>query len=299
MNLKDFATDVKKQQKELFSDIIKKVQVNINNMKTDEDIVGLKKGGIILLIPRGYSKTKEKNPVLNIIKNISNNEATYVKVGNGYRTIVTFFETDKTKAMDFKDVTGLIKGIHENMTDKEGLIEVKAGTTKCGYNYIYSIVKGLRDDQGIFFYIRLNLKYGSEILEVRAVFEEIGITGERAAVVFQMANIEKLVEVTDDNIIGWSEDPYDKEYNKGVFMNLADKEGIDGLFPDSPLSQAREFLYAVLEDKYVLTKEDVDKSKTDGEQKETEGNNESNAEILKKLLSDGCRRYIKDVDVKR
>ena len=82
-------------------------------------------------------------------------------------------------------------------------------------------------------------------------------------------------------------------------MNLADKEGIDGLFPDSPLSQAREFLYAVLEDKYVLTKEDIDKSKTDGEQKETEGNNESNAEILKKLLSDGCRRYTKDIIVNR
>lgn len=100
-------------------------------------LLNFKKDGIMCLIPCGYSKTKEKNPILNVIKKISNNEATYVKVGNGYRAIVTFFETDKTKAMDFKDVTGLIKGIHENMTDKEGLIEVKAGTTKCGYNYIY------------------------------------------------------------------------------------------------------------------------------------------------------------------
>ena len=274
MNFFNFVTGAKKQQK--------------------ESIVNLKKDGIICLIPLGYKRVEEKK----LIK-ITDNDVSYARVGSGYRALVTFFETDKTKAMDFKDVNGLIKGIHENMTDKEGLIEVKAGTTKCGYDYIYSIVKGLRDDQGIFFYIRLNLKYKSEILEVRAVFEETGITGERAAIVFQMANIEKLVEATGDNIIGWSEDPYDKEYNKGALMNLADKEGIDGLFPDSPLSQAREFLYAVIEDKYVLTKEDMDKSKIDGEQKEAEDNNESNAEILKKLLSDGCRRYTKDIVVNR
>lgn len=31
-------------------------------------LLNFKKDGIMCLIPRGYSKTKEKNPILNVIK---------------------------------------------------------------------------------------------------------------------------------------------------------------------------------------------------------------------------------------
>ena len=44
-------------------------------------------------------------------------------------------------------------------------------------------------------------------------------------------------------------------------MNLSERPGVDALFPNHPLSQARELLSAIIEDKYLLAKE---KAKGDG-----------------------------------
>lgn len=95
MNFKDFATDVKNQRKELFGDIIKKVQTNINNIKIDEAIVCLKKGGIKILIPQGYKKAKANNPYIDALKkgagcDEANKGIGYFKEGAGYLAAVYF-----------------------------------------------------------------------------------------------------------------------------------------------------------------------------------------------------------------
>ena len=98
-----------------------------------------------------------------------------------------------------------------------------------------------------------------------------------------------LTNMTGDNPFeGWNEDPFDKTYTKGIPMNLSEKEGIDGLFPYHPLTQAREFLLAVLEDKFVIMKKDNSEENTEEEstQKEEE------KDFLKRLFVDECQSYI-------
>ena len=42
-------------------------------------------------------------------------------------------------------------------------------------------------------------------------------------------------------------DPYDETYNKGLRMNLAEKEEYDVVFPEHPLSEARNLVKIIIE----------------------------------------------------
>ena len=40
----------------------------------------------------------------------------------------------------------------------------------------------------------------------------------------------------------WMEDPYNKEFKKGVLMNKSEAKSFDKLFPNHPLTKCRELL---------------------------------------------------------
>lgn len=217
-------------------------------------VVQLNDGEIRLLIPEGYEKAKYKNPARQLKQSLSKNEIAFRKVTERSDNILVFTKTTAENAMAFDGKQAIIDGIHQQMADNQGLIEVEAGKTKRGYDYIYSIVKTVRDDfKGALYFLRMNVGYESEVIEIQATFEEIGMTGERDSFGYAMAsNVGLVSHREDDGMVGWNEDPYDPEYTKGIPMNLSERSGLDGLFPYHPLSQAREFLLAVIEDKYVI-----------------------------------------------
>lgn len=265
-------------------------------------IVQLRGSDIKLLIPEGYRKLNYKNPVRKLASEIINDMIPFQKIVESSNQVIMFTKADKKNVMDFDDLDGLIKGIHESMTDEQGLIEAKKGITSRGYKYIYSIVKTVdtKTMGGAKYFLRLNIGTDDDVLEVQGDFQEIGTTGTRDTLGMEFARRAGLTNMIGDNPFeGWSEDPFDKTYTKGILMNLSEKEGIDALFPYHPLTQAREFLLAVLYDKFVIIKkEDSEESKesSDANKEETK-EKQDEKEFMKKLFVDECQRITYDVDV--
>lgn len=262
-----------------------------------------------ILFPVGYERLKNKNPLKDAANTFVSAVTAYQKtVSTSRNTIVVFKATPET-AMNPADVQGLINGIHENLSDAQGIIEVQNGTTKRGYQYIYSIVKTLDPEQfaGVSYYLRLNLFCDKDIVEVQGEFTEIGMTGMRESACLAYATAAGLASVDANGIRNWTKDPYDADYAKGKLMNLAEKEGIDGLFPDNPLTQAREFLIAALRDEYVIVRKENDdnESASDEDQKDNEDNltpeekKEKEKEFLRGLFEDRCRRHTIPVEVEK
>lgn len=189
------------------------------------------------------------------------------------------------------DIQKLINNIHEHLLESQGLIEAKNGITKRGYKYIYYIVKKLSEEQlgGIQYFLHLNLAYENDVVEIKANFTEIGMTGVREAVCVELAKKAGLTDVFMDSFKDWSKDPYDSEYSKGILKNLSEKEGLDRIFPEHPLSQAHEFLLSVLEDKFVTIKSENNEKGNDA--------TEDSEEFLSNLFVDECRRHTYIVEV--
>ena len=73
--------------------------------------------------------------------------------------------------------------------------------------------------------------------EIDAFFGEEGITGQRDTLVMALLKMPK----------DWNEDPYDKNFKKGITMNKSENKKYDSQFPNHPLSQARKFLEFIKE----------------------------------------------------
>ena len=280
--------------------------------RTDESnhtVLDLKRSGMRILIPDGYEKIKAGktgDPRVDKAKE----KMLYGKAVSTCNECFIVFETPAEEAMDFNGKQGVIDGIHESMSDRQGLICVESGKTERGYDYIYSIVKTLKEEMfaGVMYYVRMNIGYNGKVIEIQGSFEEARNTGIREAVCQDLAHRAGLSEF--GSFEGWSEDPYNPEYTQGVPMNLAERSGLDALFPDNPLSQAREFVRAVLFDELMeeieggglfKEKEEPDPSMSEEEKADKEAKQkEYEKETLLPLFEKGenCRRHRYVVKVK-
>ena len=269
--------------------------------KEDENeltIVNLKDSNIELLIPEGYRKLKYKNPIKEVASSIVNDMQPFQKIVETSNNTLCITKADKKDMMDFNGLDNLIKGIHEAMSEDQGLIEAKSGITKRGYKYIYTIVKTLdKEKMGANYFLRVNIGTDDDVIEVQGNFEEINMTGMRDSMGLEFAHRAGLINMTGDNPFeGWNMDPYDPTYTKGALMNLSEKSGLDGLFPYHPLTQARELLLALLEDKFVIIKKENDKNENENNEEPKEEMSEK--EMLSKLFEDGkVARHTYDIDV--
>ena len=272
--------------------------------KYKHNVVELNDSSIRILLPEGYEKLKYKNPITGAIKGVKNEEAAYRKTVGNSDNIVMISKGNAETAMNSDDLEGLIHGIHEALSDNQGIIEAKNGVTKRGYKFIYSIVKNLSEVQfgGARYFLRLNLFNESDIVEVQADFTEIGTTGSREALSVDFARRAGLTEITSEGLKNWTEDPFDPDFKKGCLKNLAEKEGLDGLFPENPLSQAHEFLLSVLNDEYVTVRQEDEPEEKEGENKDLSEEDkavkkEKEKELLLGLFVDENRRYTYPVNI--
>ena len=258
-NIKETAEETakkKEEKKELRKEIKAELAAEKERSKgdrTDESnhtVLELKRSGIRLLIPDGYEKLKGgKTGDSRVDK--ANEKLFYVKAVSTCNGCIIIFDTSAEESMDFNNKQGIIDGIHECMNERQGVICVESGKTSRGYDYIYSIVKTLRDETfaGVGYFLRMNICNDGKIIEIQGFFDEARYTGMRESFTQDLAHRAGVKEY--GSFEGWSEDPYDPGYTKGVPMNLAERIGLDGFFPDNPLSQTRELVRAVLFDEIM------------------------------------------------
>ena len=155
------------------------------------------------------------------------------------------YPIDNQKAMPYENEKAVIDGIHGALTDVQGLVEVKTGTTKNQKRYVYSIVKSKLEPSGVQYILTMHIDMQDYTINVQAFFNEKGITGGRdTAIMNKMINEEKIAL---PNLNGWLKDPYDENYKRGLLMNLSEQPQYDTLFPEHPLSEARRFIEYVVE----------------------------------------------------
>lgn len=176
-----------------------------------------------------------------------NKETYYVYDNDSTKGRISVKEISKKESFSFYDIESVINNLHEKMNDNEGLIEVKNGLTTNNNKYIYYIKKSFvyenngdrQTSLGNKYFLCMNIKKGTSIYLIRAEYEEIGITGVRESVGYELyrrANTEE----------SFTKDPYNPEYTKGHLMNYAEKEEFDAVFDSHPLTMLRQFIREVL-----------------------------------------------------
>lgn len=151
---------------------------------------------------------------------------------------VLMYPDDSSRAMPL-DINQISEGVHAQLGEKQGLIDIQTITADDGRKYVYTIVKTLRESSEMQYNLTLQISDLEQMIHVQGYFEERGTTGQRAAVVHEDAVRKNLVQA--GSFEGWFEDPFDKAYRKGVLKNLSENEEYDAAFPDHPLSILRRF----------------------------------------------------------
>ena len=161
-----------------------------------------------------------------------------VQTGNAM-CFVLIFPVDESKSLP-RTKESLIAGIRPCLSEKQGLIQVEAYD-----DYVFSIVKTLKEPSGVQYILTYQRFYPEFILNIQAYFEEIGTTGIRDTIGYELCRRQNLVGGDDDPFEGWVKDPYDETVKTGALMNLSESEQFDKQFPGFPLTMCREFLRAI------------------------------------------------------
>ena len=168
----------------------------------------------------------------------------YGKQTSSATCIAMLYYINKEDAMPYNNEK-IINGIHNTLGDDQGLIEVNSGSTKNNKKYVYSIVKTRKEPSGIQYTLTFQIEMQEGILNIQAFFDEIGVTGQRESII--MAKMINEGKINPNEMNAWTKDPYDETYNKGLRMNLAEKEEYDVVFPEHPLSEARNLVKIIIE----------------------------------------------------
>lgn len=146
------------------------------------------------------------------------------------------FPVDKSKSLP-RTKESLITGIRSFLDENQGLIQVEV----CE-DHVYSIVKSMKEPSGVQYILTYQKFYPDYILNIQACFDEIGTTGMRDSLVYELCRRKNIVGNDDDPFAGWVQDPDDETIKDGVLMNLSETERFDAQFPGFPLSMCREFI---------------------------------------------------------
>ncbi|NMM99730.1 hypothetical protein G1C96_0308 [Bifidobacterium sp. DSM 109958] len=203
---------------------------------SDMDMQQVTVGGIDVAIPHAFSR-------LNRMPDDPPDMTAY-GAETPQATCVMFLQPiPADHAMPFGNEQAVADGIHRSLGDDQGLIEVAGGATDAGRNVIWSIVKTVSQTEGAQYALTLHLDCGGFALQAQAFASEAGATGIREAQVYEFARQHGWI---DDQGRGWSRDPYDAEYRRGILMNLSEDSQFDDAFPDHPLSVVRSLASAIV-----------------------------------------------------
>lgn len=127
-----------------------------------------------------------------------------------------------------------------------GIIEAGSGKSN-DFSYAYFILKELLSDAGIppgaQYFLFMDATSNSGTMRFHGRFEETGCTGIRESIAHEICRQEGIV---GDGFDGWFTDPCGLGAQNAP-ANLSEDPRFDAMFPDHPLSKAREFVRYVLD----------------------------------------------------
>ena len=190
-------------------------------------------------MPEGYQKLKD-------LQDDPDNCINIGKQTSRANCFVQYFPIPFESSLPYEKES-VIKEIYETIPDYQSVIEVNNGFTSKGYRYVYIITKIMLKPHGVKYTLILNIYYGKVSLCIQGEFEEIGMTGERDAFIFELMQREGEVTMNGDKIEGWFYDPFEENKTHSCKMNLCEQPQFDKTFPDHPLSQCRELIRITVE----------------------------------------------------
>ena len=193
---------------------------------------------LIINIPPDFQK-------MNTLPEDPTNSVAYGKQTQSSNCFLMMFPINNKNAMPYGNEKVVIDGIHAALSENQGLVEVKSGTTKNQKQYIYSIVKSKLEPSGMQYILTMHINMNNHSINIQSYFDEVGITGFRDTTIMnKMINEGK---ITPSNNDAWFKDPYDENYKNGLLMNLSEDVAYDSMFPQHPLSETRNFVKYIIE----------------------------------------------------
>lgn len=107
-------------------------------------------------------------------------------------------------------------------------------------------MKTLKKPSGVQYTLTFQRFCPDFILNIQAFFDEIGTTGMRDCIVYELCSREGLVGEEGNPFAGWMGDLYDASIRHGALMNISEQEMFDEKFPGFPLSMCREFVKTII-----------------------------------------------------
>lgn len=148
-------------------------------------------------------------------------------------------EEAHANAMDFESPDVVTADIRSLLSETQGIIEVVSGQTAMGNRCIYSIVKNRMKPTGVEYILSMDIEKAAGSNHVQAYFAETGTTGTRDVMVYDLVRRKGSDPMEDGT---WCYDPYDSTYTEGFLMNQSEERQFDEMFPEHPLSLARELV---------------------------------------------------------
>jgi hypothetical protein len=187
----------------------------------------------------------------------SPNTLTFNIIGQGYRGAMAVQTIEPNAAMPFGQDESVIATIHEKgIDDQSGLLAIKSVTSPKGVQFVYSLFKRLIPQErggGIMYTLTIYIQGDNAAYQIQSMIGEYGMTGMRDSVILSQMLSQGKVTMTpagegqQPKMRGWSSDPYDPSFTKGVPMNLSEGEEYDAQFPNHPLSVIRKLLREITE----------------------------------------------------
>lgn len=159
--------------------------------------------------------------------------------------IVLLYTISAGDAMPCDDVRKIVDMVHRSLADNQGLVQVDGGTTAQGSGYVYTIVKTAVGESSVQYTLSADFHCGAQALHVQGYFEEGPTTGIRASAMHAALSAKGIV---GPKLANWARDPYDAERTAGFLANRGEDEEYDRLFPEHPLSLARELVRCIAQE---------------------------------------------------
>lgn len=210
----------------------------MNDSSINSSLQRIELSGHIVLLPSDFQK-------LRTLPDDPSDSLAYGMQTDGTSCFLLMYPLQKTRAMPFGDTEVISEGIHRNLGDKQGLIEIASVEDSEGRQCVYTIVKSLKEPSGVQYNLTLQIQYPEHVLHFQGFFDEGKMTGTRDAMVLSLAMQQGILK--PGSLEGWSKDPYDESFTNGIARNLSEDEAYDALFPDHPLSTLRRFVRTVLQ----------------------------------------------------
>ncbi len=128
-----------------------------------------------------------------------------------------------------------------------GIIEVNVDTLQ-GYRVVKTLLKIAQLPQGNAYLASLTFPFRDCSFVVKVQAMEVQDLGMRSTLVLDQMMETGKVKLTDQGLQGWTQDPYDLNFQEGKLMNLSEEAIFDAQFPMHPLTLARAHMAAIIAD---------------------------------------------------